>query len=49
MQDELIGTILPDITLEAALPGGGAQTVSLRSLAGKWVVIFIYPKDSTSG
>lgn len=49
MQDALIGVKVPDLTVEAALPGGGAETVSLRGLAGKWMVIFIYPKDSTSG
>lgn len=49
MQGQLVGLKVPDATVEAALPGGGAETVSLRELAGKWVVVFVYPKDSTSG
>lgn len=44
-----VGGKAPDFTLEAALPGGGEESVSLAGLAGRWAVIFIYPKDNTSG
>jgi len=43
------GSPAPSFTLTAALPGGGEQEVSFSGLTGKWVVVFIYPKDSTSG
>lgn len=43
------GAKAPDFTLTAALPGGGEQAVSLSSLGGRWVVVYIYPKDSTPG
>jgi peroxiredoxin len=38
-----------EFALTAAFPDGAEETVRLTELAGEWVVIFIYPKDSTSG
>ena len=35
----------PDFTL----PAGGGRTVALRDLRGKTVVLYLYPKDDTSG
>ena len=32
-----------------SLPASGGQTVSLKSLAGKKVVLYFYPKDNTPG
>ncbi|GFK95882.1 Putative peroxiredoxin bcp [Fundidesulfovibrio magnetotacticus] len=43
------GEPAPAFTLTAALPGGGEETVSLESLAGRWTVLYAYPKDQTSG
>lgn len=43
------GDKAPDFTLAAAMPDGSEQQVSLSGLAGGWVVVFVYPKDSTSG
>ena len=40
-----IGAPAPDFTL----PAGGGRTVSLRDLRGKAVVLYLYPKDDTSG
>jgi peroxiredoxin Q/BCP len=34
---------------EFALPADGGRTVSLRELRGKPVVLYLYPKDDTSG
>lgn len=39
------GDPVPDFTLEA----DDGSMVSLRSLQGKKVVLFFYPKDNTSG
>ncbi len=39
------GDAVPDFTLEA----DDGSRVSLRSLGGKNVVLFFYPKDNTSG
>lgn len=38
------GDPAPDICLE-----GTDGTVCLKDLAGKWVALYVYPKDSTSG
>jgi len=43
------GAKAPDFTLAAAMPDGSEQQVGLSGLAGGWVVVFVYPKDSTSG
>jgi thioredoxin-dependent peroxiredoxin len=32
-----------------ALPATGNQTIRLSDLRGKWVVLYFYPKDCTSG
>ena len=40
-----IGAPAPDFTL----PAVGGRTVSLRELRGKTVVLYLYPKDDTSG
>lgn len=40
-----IGTKAPEFT--APLDGG--KTISLSELKGKWVVLYFYPKDDTSG
>ena len=32
-----------------SLPDQSGETVSLKDFAGKWVVLYFYPKDSTSG
>ena len=40
-----IGTQAPDI----ALPCQTGETVSLSQFAGKKIVLYVYPKDNTSG
>jgi thioredoxin-dependent peroxiredoxin len=40
-----VGTMAPDFTL----PSQEGTPVSLRSLRGKWVVLYFYPKDQTPG
>jgi len=40
-----VGDAAPDFTL----PGDGGKDVSLKSLKGKKVVLYFYPKDSTPG
>lgn len=40
-----IGEAAPDFEL----PGAGGQTVRLKDLRGKAVVLYFYPKDDTSG
>ena len=39
------GTLAPDFTL----PTDADDTLTLSSLRGRWVVLFAYPKDDTSG
>ena len=39
------GTKAPDFTLNSQ----EGKSVSLQSLAGKWVVLYFYPKDMTRG
>jgi len=39
------GTAAPDFTLNSQ----DGKSVSLRELRGKWVVLYFYPKDFTSG
>lgn len=41
----LVGKTVPDFSL----PATGAKTVRLKSLKGKHVVLYFYPKDSTPG
>ena len=45
MSEPEIGAPAPDF----ALPAGGGRAVSLSSLAGKTVVLYLYPKDDTPG
>jgi peroxiredoxin Q/BCP len=39
------GTLAPDFTLNAQ----DGKSLSLRDFRGKWVVLYFYPKDFTSG
>jgi len=39
------GQLAPDFTL----PNEAEEDVSLSGLRGKWVVLYFYPKDNTSG
>jgi peroxiredoxin Q/BCP len=45
MSEPVAGDMAPDFTL----PGDGATTISLSALKGNPVVLFLYPKDDTSG
>jgi len=38
-----------DMAPEFSLPSGDGSTVSLKDYKGKWVVLYFYPKDFTSG
>jgi peroxiredoxin Q/BCP len=40
-----VGTAAPEFTL----PSQDGQQVSLKDYSGKWVVLYFYPKDFTSG
>ena len=40
-----VGDKAPDITL----PNQDEVEISLRDLEGKWVVLYFYPKDNTTG
>jgi peroxiredoxin Q/BCP len=40
-----VGSKAPDFTL----PSQEGKTVSLKDFAGKWVVLYFYPKDMTPG
>ncbi|MDR2151206.1 MAG: thioredoxin-dependent thiol peroxidase [Helicobacteraceae bacterium] len=40
-----VGNLAPNFTL----PNQDGAEISLRDLKGKWVVLYFYPKDSTSG
>jgi len=42
-----VGSKAPNFTLEAVLPDGSFQSVTLSDLHGKWVVLFFYPLDFT--
>jgi len=41
----IVGKLVPDFTL----PATGAQDIALSDYRGKNVVVYFYPKDSTSG
>jgi thioredoxin-dependent peroxiredoxin len=41
----LVGSSAPDFTLRSQ----DGSRVSLRDFRGKWVVLYFYPKDFTSG
>ena len=46
MSDELkVGDTAPDFSL----PSGTGETITLKSLRGKQVVLYFYPKDDTPG
>ena len=46
MSDELkVGDKAPDFSL----PSGAGQTITLKSLRGKQVVLYFYPKDDSPG
>jgi alkyl hydroperoxide reductase subunit AhpC len=36
---------VPDFALDALMPDGGTRRITLRSLRGRWVVLFFYPAD----
>lgn len=38
-----------DAAPEFCLPSGDGQEVCLSSYSGRWVVLYFYPKDNTSG
>lgn len=40
-----LGKKAPDFSLTS----GGGEEVRLKDLQGKWVVLYFYPKDNTSG
>jgi peroxiredoxin Q/BCP len=40
-----VGAMAPDVSL----PSGDGSSVSLKDYRGKWVVLYFYPKDFTSG
>lgn len=44
-----IGQPAPDFRLPAALPGGEEKELSPADFAGKWLVLFFYPRDNTPG
>jgi peroxiredoxin Q/BCP len=43
--DPLVGAPAPDF----CLPAGDGSTICLRDLRGRWVVLYAYPRDNTSG
>ena len=45
MKQATIGRVVPPLKL----PATGDQTIELKSLRGKNVVVYFYPKDSTPG
>lgn len=38
-----------DVAPQFCLPGEGEQEICLKSFQGKWLVLYFYPKDNTSG
>ena len=38
-----------DTAPEFCLPGGDELEICLKSYQGKWLVLYFYPKDNTSG
>ena len=43
-----VGDAAPEFCLPGA-PGASNQAVCLKSYQGKWLVLYFYPKDNTSG
>ena len=44
-----VGKALPRSTLKLPLALSGGQTATLADHAGRWLVLYFYPKDSTPG
>ena len=44
-----VGKALPRFTLKLPLALSGGQTATLADHAGRWLVLYFYPKDSTPG
>ncbi|MCA0394053.1 MAG: peroxiredoxin [Proteobacteria bacterium] len=44
-----VGKALPKSTLKLPLALSGGETARLAGYAGKWLVLYFYPKDSTPG
>ncbi len=44
-----VGKALPRSTLKLPLALSGGQTATLAEHAGRWLVLYFYPKDSTPG
>ncbi len=44
-----VGKILPKSTLKLPLALSGGGTATLADHAGRWLVLYFYPKDSTPG
>jgi thioredoxin-dependent peroxiredoxin len=38
-----------DVAPQFCLPGGDEQEICLKNYMGKWLVLYFYPKDNTSG
>ena len=38
-----------DVAPQFCLPGGGEEKICLKSYQGKWLVLYFYPRDNTSG
>lgn len=38
-----------DVAPQFCLPGGDEQEICLKNYLGKWLVLYFYPKDNTSG
>ena len=49
MPTELHGLVVGEKAPEFSLPNQDGDKVSLKSLKGKQVVLYFYPKDDTSG
>lgn len=49
MSDEPADPLLGKPAPAFCLPDAGGSTVCLRDLAGKWVVVYFYPRDNTPG
>ncbi|HUS75381.1 MAG TPA: peroxiredoxin [Methanothrix sp.] len=41
--------VVGDVASQFCLPGEGEQEICLKSYLGKWLVLYFYPKDNTSG
>ena len=45
----IVGETAPDFSLEGTRRGGEPSRWTLRALRGRWVVLYFYPRDFTSG